>query len=171
MTDVSPERKNSTPMAMVSHVTVSSRYFTKRAPTMIATTARKTELCNNLISIFLFWLRIYLAFRAVFSILQILICFKCVCWSSPFHFLNVIALDRWHSMRAMKHLILRGGRRCRFAHLTYCYQAENDQRRWEVGKIGLNCMRILSFIVAKLIIFCNFAVVIKILFRKWRNYF
>jgi hypothetical protein len=41
-----PERKNSTPMATVIHVTVLSGYLMSSIPTAMAQMARKNELCN-----------------------------------------------------------------------------------------------------------------------------
>lgn len=45
-----PERAKSTPMEMVSHVTISSRYFTSNAPIITAQTALKTDVCNIFIT-------------------------------------------------------------------------------------------------------------------------
>ena len=46
---MTPERKNKTPMAMVIQVTVCSRYWMSRTPTMMAHTARNIELCITFI--------------------------------------------------------------------------------------------------------------------------
>ena len=44
-----PDMKNNTPMAIVIHVTVCSRYLTSSAPTTMAQIARRSELCNTFI--------------------------------------------------------------------------------------------------------------------------
>ena len=44
---MTPERKNKTPMAMVIQVTVCSRYWMSRTPTMMAHTARNIQLCSK----------------------------------------------------------------------------------------------------------------------------
>ena len=44
-----PDMKNNTPMDIVIHVTVCSRYLTSSAPTTMAQTARRSELCNTFI--------------------------------------------------------------------------------------------------------------------------
>ena len=52
--EMTPERKNKTPMRMVSQVAVSSRYLMSSVPTMMAMMARKKELCNTFISMMIF---------------------------------------------------------------------------------------------------------------------
>ena len=54
--DTTPDRKNSTPMAIVIHVTVCSRYFTSNAPTITAHKERTNELCITFIFFFFFML-------------------------------------------------------------------------------------------------------------------
>jgi hypothetical protein len=44
--EMTPERKNSTPIATVIQVTVLSGYLMSKMPTAMAQMARKTELCN-----------------------------------------------------------------------------------------------------------------------------
>ena len=55
-----PDTRKIIPIKIVSHWTVSSRYFTNKAPTMMALSARKTELCNAFIYLFfLMFLSVY----------------------------------------------------------------------------------------------------------------
>ena len=50
--EMTPDRKNNTPIAMVIHVTVCSRYWMSKTPMMMAQTARNKELCTTFIIIF-----------------------------------------------------------------------------------------------------------------------
>jgi hypothetical protein len=45
-----PDKRNSTPMAIVSHVTELSGYFNNNTPTAIEQIALKKELCNSFMS-------------------------------------------------------------------------------------------------------------------------